>query len=107
MQAIITLIRIETRLVESEWSRTETDGDIDGILTILDDVRESGLAYDLDEHTTGISAIGFAFRDWNGDLLAISVPIPSTRFRDSHEKIEDALRKAHRNVEEMISGETD
>ena len=68
----------------------------------LDEARARGLAYDLDKHTTGISAIGFAFRDWGGDFHAISVPIPSTRFDDARENVEAALRNASETVEGMM-----
>ena len=46
---------------------------------------------DLDEHSTGVSAIGFAFTDWAGELHAISVPVPSSRFEKQKGVIETAL----------------
>lgn len=78
-------------LAQAEWSRTGTQGDPDAFLTVLATIRRDGLAYDRDEHSEGISACGFAFRDWNGDLHAISVPVPSSRFLAIKDKIEQAL----------------
>jgi len=65
-------------------------------------IRQSGLACDLDEHTSGISAIGFAFRDWSGDLHSISVPVPSTRFKKIRSKVEATLRLTAKHVEGMM-----
>jgi len=63
-------------LIEREWREKGSAGDMRAMIKDLDDIDAQGLAYDMDQHTTGISAIGFAFRDWGGDLHAISVPIP-------------------------------
>lgn len=91
------------KLIENEWSRSGTKGDIDEMLASLDDVRKEGFAYDRDEHTAGISAIGFAFLDWNGDHVAISVPVPTTRFQETRTRIKDALRKAKQKIDEMVA----
>ena len=48
----------------------------------LSHIRQNRLAYDKDAHTVGISAIGFAFNDLSsGDIVAISIPIPSTPYQ--------------------------
>jgi DNA-binding IclR family transcriptional regulator len=92
------------QLIGHEWSQsgTSTSGDIASMMLELEEIRAKRLAYDLDEHTTGISAIGFAFADWGGDLHAISVPIPSTRFEEAREKVEAALRHAAKAVKGMM-----
>lgn len=77
-------------------------GDIASMMVELGDIRAKRLAYDLDKHTTGVSAIGFAFRDWGGNLHAISVPIPSSRFSDARTKLESTLRKAAQSINEMM-----
>ena len=89
-------------LIEHEWSQSSKRGDIASMMKNLERVRAGGLAYDLDQHTTGISAIGFAFADWGGDLHAISVPIPSTRFEEARDKVEAALRHAAKTVEGIL-----
>jgi DNA-binding IclR family transcriptional regulator len=58
---------------------------------LLDAVARTGLAYDLDEHTPGISAVGAGFADATGELHAISVPVPSTRFAGKRAVVEEAL----------------
>ncbi len=70
---------------------------------ILDDVATTGLAYDLNEHSDGISAIGFAFRDLAGDLYAISVPVPSSRFAARESVIKKAMLSAKSAVENAIT----
>jgi DNA-binding IclR family transcriptional regulator len=83
-------------LAEAEWARRKIPGeqprDWPAFAALLAEVRETGLAYDRDEHTGGISAIGFAFRDRTNEVLAISVPVPSQRFETILPDIEAALR---------------
>ncbi len=57
-------------------------------------VRRTGVAFDRDEHTDGISAIGATLTDINGNIYAISIPTPSSRFSTSEPKIEKALLAA-------------
>ncbi len=91
-----------SKLVKQEWARRNIDGDLDAFEALLAEVRRTGLAYDLDEHTRGISAIGFAFTDWSGDLHSISVPVPTTRFDDSRADVEKAIRTTAGHVREMM-----
>ena len=56
----------------------------------------SGIAFDRDEHTVGISAAGIAARTVGGHIVAISVPAPSDRFDENETTIVDALRESAR-----------
>ncbi len=94
------------KLIRAEWERTGNRADPQDLLDALARVRETGLAYDLDEHTPGISGIGFAFRDWGGELHAISVPVPSTRLGDTRSRIERALRKTKKEIERSFAAGT-
>lgn len=58
------------------------------------EVRRTGIAYDRDEHTVGISAAGIAGRLPGGHVVAISVPAPTERFLAQERVIVDALRTA-------------
>jgi DNA-binding IclR family transcriptional regulator len=51
--------------------------------TELRDVESSGLAFDLEEHSAGICAIGTAFRDPLGREYSLSIPVPRQDFRAS------------------------
>lgn len=90
------------KIVSLEWRERSIDGAMNEFLTKLEEVRQSGFALDLNEHTDGISAIGFAFKDWVGDLHSISVPVPSMRFDVQREHIEKAIAKTAANVRKMI-----
>ncbi len=52
----------------------------------IDTIRRTGIAVDNEEHTEGISAVGTGFVDSLGRALALSIPVPTTRFgRTRHE----------------------
>lgn len=64
-------------------------------LAVLDGgLAHSGIAFDRDDHTVGISAAGIAGRTVGGHVVAISVPAPTERFRANQKQIVAALRKA-------------
>jgi len=58
----------------------------------INEIRSSGVAFDHDEHTPGISAAGVAGRVAGGHIVAISVPAPTGRFTENQTAIEAALR---------------
>lgn len=89
-------------LVETEWKRREMREDWPEFAAKLDATAATGIAYDLDEHTVGISAVGAGFTDMSGELHAISVPIPSTRFREKHYAVERSLVATIEQVRAII-----
>jgi DNA-binding IclR family transcriptional regulator len=56
------------------------------LLKTIASVRRNGVAFDLEEHTEGICAVGTAFLDPIGRAVAISIPVPTTRFRNKRLK---------------------
>lgn len=90
------------RLAKAEWAQQGTKGDLPALQTLLAEVRKTGLACDLDDHTPGISAVGFAFRDSTGDLHSISVPVPSTRFAKTRAAVVAALTALRPEVIRMM-----
>ena len=66
-------------------------------------VRHDGIAFDSDEHTSGISAVGTAFSDWKGDLYAVSIPAPSTRFNQDRTALARAILKLRRDIERLLA----
>jgi DNA-binding IclR family transcriptional regulator len=82
------------KLAMSEWARLRLDADLSGLDRALHAARRSGLAKDQDAHTEGISALGFAFSDPVGDLHAISVPVPTSRYESQSQIVSAALLKA-------------
>ncbi|MBV0912285.1 IclR family transcriptional regulator [Anianabacter salinae] len=93
------------KLAVEEWRRQGVDADMERFEARLARIRSTGLAYDLDEHSKGISAVGVAFRDWSGELYAISVPVPSSRFASVKETVETALLDAKAHAERLIAFE--
>jgi DNA-binding IclR family transcriptional regulator len=69
---------------------------------MLNEIAENGIARDDDEHTDGISALGFAFEDWIGNIHAISVPVPTSRFSRQNAKIEAEIRATQKNIAKMM-----
>jgi DNA-binding IclR family transcriptional regulator len=65
-------------------------------------IRRTGLAFDREEHSDGISAIGTAFLDTGGLIYAISVPMPTKRFRVK--SIGDHLLSTARAVVHAVGG---
>ncbi|WP_282121276.1 IclR family transcriptional regulator [Ruegeria atlantica] len=90
------------KLIRNEWDRNGIQRNLDEFLSELAMIREQGLAYDMDEHSAGVSAIGFSFVDWVGDLHAISIPVPTTRFSRQKETIEQALLETAANIHQTF-----
>jgi DNA-binding IclR family transcriptional regulator len=63
----------------------------EGILALLDKVRQTGVAYNLEEATAGICTQAIAVRGSTGALLAISVPVPTQRYWAIEDKITRVL----------------
>lgn len=58
----------------------------EGLRSELAQVRAAGVAFDREEHTEGICAVGAAVLDGTGPVAAISVPVPTPRF-EGNEKL--------------------
>jgi DNA-binding IclR family transcriptional regulator len=52
---------------------------VESLLDEIAEIRATGIAYDREEHSLGISAIGTAFRDQASTIYAVSIPIPTNR----------------------------
>lgn len=65
---------------------------------MLAQVRAKGFALDENEHTEGISAVGVAFRDHNGSLYAISIPVPTVRFKIGRATFTRELLQTRANI---------
>jgi len=71
----------------------------DALIADLNTVRGAGAAFDCEEHTLGICAVGVALRDPLGNPVAISVPVPSQRFVDRQALITERLKATKRAME--------
>lgn len=66
----------------------------DALRSEIIEIRSTGIAFDRDEHTPGISAAAIARRSVGDNLIAISVPTPTERFLEKQDQIIAALRSA-------------
>jgi DNA-binding IclR family transcriptional regulator len=65
------------------------------LLAELSQIREDGVAFDREEHTKGICAVGAAISDGsNPAAAAISAPVPMQRFRGLEPRIATAVLAA-------------
>jgi DNA-binding IclR family transcriptional regulator len=85
-------------------SRTaNTPTSLAALLADLKAARRAGVAYDREEHTVGISAAGVALRDMLGNYVAISVPVPTSRFKERQGLIAARLLATKRAIEGQLT----
>ncbi|HEV7722932.1 MAG TPA: IclR family transcriptional regulator [Iamia sp.] len=68
----------------------------------LADVVDAGVAFDHQEHTLGISAVGAAVVGPRGPILTLSIPTPTERFAASRDHLVGALRVAVAQAEDLL-----
>lgn len=73
------------------------------LLAELEEVRRTHLAYDLEEHGEGISAIGIALLDVFGRPIAVSIPTPSQRFEEQREQLAAHLKAFRKRIKAVVS----
>lgn len=91
------------RRVIAELQKTKAKGQIATVLSEIEAIRNGALAMDENEHTDGISAMGFAILDPNGEIFAVSVPVPSSRFARVRDKLTEVMVRT-RNAVATSSG---
>lgn len=82
--------------------RTITD--TDKLADEIQKIRHTGIAYDLEEHTAGICAIGTAFLDGFNRPHAISIPVPKTRYDEVATALKEPLLVTRAKVIRQIGG---
>jgi DNA-binding IclR family transcriptional regulator len=91
---------IETLIGKSYEPRTpKTLTRLDTLLADLRQARKTGVAYDREEHTLGICAVGVSLYDPLGNAVAISVPVPTQRFQHQHALIAERLLATKRAMQ--------
>jgi DNA-binding IclR family transcriptional regulator len=93
--------RLIGRAYEARTPKTLTQ--LDALMADIQAVRKTGVAYDREEHTLGICAVGVALDDPFGSTLAISVPVPSQRFHQQHALIAERLVATKRAMQADLS----
>jgi DNA-binding IclR family transcriptional regulator len=90
------LTRILPEHLEPLTSRTVTSRTT--LLEGLAEIRRTGIAFDHEEHTEGISAVGAVLHGTWG-TAALSVPMPTQRFDGREKELSTALRAAIDRIE--------
>lgn len=84
------LVRLLPAHMVANTKHTVTDRG--ALLAELGEVRRSHVAFDREEHTDGICAVGATVIDFSGRPLAVSVPVPAQRFYANEQWLADTLR---------------
>lgn len=86
--------------LEALTENTITDRGV--LLGELDQIRETGLAMDREEHHLGISAVGASLTNPYRIPVAISIPVPVARFRGREKELGEALMSTCRVLESEL-----
>ncbi|MGO0059822.1 IclR family transcriptional regulator [Brevibacillus fluminis] len=78
-------------ILESYTPHTITDKS--RLMQELQTIRQTRVAYDREEHSLGICAVGSLIRDTSGKLAAVTIPMPAARFHGNEDRIIAALLK--------------
>lgn len=57
----------------------------------LEMIRETGLAFDQEEYMIGITSVATALHGPGGELAAVSIPVPTDRFRAKEKQLVESL----------------
>jgi DNA-binding IclR family transcriptional regulator len=76
--------------LKSYTPNTITDRSV--LLEQIAEVRATGLAWDHDEHTMGVSGVAGMIHDAWGETAVITIPVPSLRFGGREPELGHALR---------------
>ena len=68
----------------------------------IENCRRTGVATDNEEHTEGISAIGTGFTDPMGRAVALSIPVPTTRYTRTRQELTAHLLAARKRILEAL-----
>ena len=86
--ALACLSEVEaTALILNEIQSTGAESNLPEFLAEIASIRAGALAVDENEHTDGISALGLGLLDKSGEVFALSIPVPSSRY----ERVKDTL----------------
>jgi DNA-binding IclR family transcriptional regulator len=73
------------------------------LLHEIEAARTTRVAFDHQEHTLGVSAVGAALRDSGGSMAAITVAMPAARLEGQEERIAAALLRARDDIQRVLN----
>lgn len=74
------------------------------LMADLQTVRSTGIGADVEENSMGICALSMALTLPNGDLAAISIPVPTPRFDEQRTRLEEALKRICGRLQAKLTG---
>jgi DNA-binding IclR family transcriptional regulator len=95
------IARLIGKAYEARTPKTLTK--LESLIAEIRTVRTTGVAYDREEHTLGICAVGVSLDDPLGHPVAISVPVPTQRFQQQHVLIAERLLATKRAMQADLS----
>lgn len=69
----------------------------------LEVIDKDGVAYDREEQTEGVCAVGAVIGTVDHDLLAVSIPVPAQRFGEREQELHDTLLEFVDRVGEWLA----
>lgn len=78
--------------------------DWDRLAVELDQIRATGIAYDHEENSLGICAVGACVDGGDGELAAITVPVPTQRFAKRQAELVKLLLACRDRVQRLVDG---
>jgi DNA-binding IclR family transcriptional regulator len=72
------------------------------LLELLREDEKSGVAYDDQEHSEGICAVGIACLDSIGREYSLSIPVPASRWASKRQLLSKLLKKTKADLLEQI-----
>jgi DNA-binding IclR family transcriptional regulator len=72
------------------------------LLQDIETARATGVAFDHQEHTLGVSAVGTAIEDAGGATAAITVAMPAARLEGQEERIAAALLRTRDDIRRAV-----
>lgn len=84
----------QTRHTITAWQPLERE---------LEIIRKTGVAFDREENSEGISAVAIALRSRSGELAAISIPVPTQRFAATEARLVTTLLDLGRTLQQQLS----
>jgi IclR family acetate operon transcriptional repressor len=79
--------------------------DVDVLLQELNEIRETNIAFDHEEHDLGISAAATCLRSPTGVSQAVAVVLPTHRFKSRSEAILEGLKNIQPSADSRIAHE--
>ncbi len=65
-------------------------------------VRKTHVAFDQEEHLEGVSAVGTPIQEPSGTLYAVSIPVPTVRFKRKKKQLVEALLECRARILDEI-----